>query len=156
MTKIRKMQIHQIIDRIQKQDKLCFHGKIKYMTMLNQLLRDKVEITKKLEFCTFNCQSVYLAQVLVVHYTNYSTCITPINLLFWNHWADLLIKLVRNVHWSSTKIFIPIRKSTTETMDCFYQNLMTQIYFIRVIWNIFIVFLLFYFYLLLYWLIFLS
>ena len=64
------MQIHKIIDRIQKQDKLCFHGKIKYMTMLNQLLRDKVEITKKLEFCTFNCQSVYLARVLVVHYSN--------------------------------------------------------------------------------------
>jgi hypothetical protein len=50
MTKIRKMQLHKIIDRIQKQDKLCFHGKIKYMTMLNQLLRDKVEITKKLEY----------------------------------------------------------------------------------------------------------
>ena len=53
MTKIRKMLIHKIINRIQKQDKLCFHDKIKYM--LNQLLKNKVEITKKLEFCTFNC-----------------------------------------------------------------------------------------------------
>lgn len=38
--------------------------------------------------------------------------ITPINLLFLNQWAaaDLLIKLVRNVHWSSTKIIFSNQK----------------------------------------------